>query len=127
MHGRLATRKLHRHLPARLDLGGVLENFLNFFPTQFVDVAHLVGVHEAGIAHHVAAIGEVDRQHRAAAIAHRAGAVAMQGFIVVRGNIAPGEILLDPFQELGVHGHQVFVPNRASGTLSPSRSAHRAR
>ena len=108
-HGRLAAGELHGHLAARLDLGGVIENFLNFFPAQFVDVADLVGVHEAGIAHHVAAVGQVDSQHRAAAMAHRAGAVVVQGFVVVRGNVAARELLFDPLEELGVHGHQVFV------------------
>ena len=34
--------------------------------------ADLVGVHEARIAHHVAAVGQVDRQHRAAAVRDRA-------------------------------------------------------
>ena len=45
---------------------------LDFFPGQFVDEADLVGVHEAGIAHHVAAVGEVDGQHRSAAVLHGA-------------------------------------------------------
>jgi hypothetical protein len=109
MHGWLAAGKLHGHLPARLDLGGVLEDFLNLFPAEFVDVADLVRVHEAGIAHHVAAVGEVHGKNGTAAVANRAGAVTMQLFVVVRRNITAGEILFDPFQELGVNRHQVFV------------------
>ena len=92
-----------------LILQRVVENFLNFFPAQFVDVADLVGVHEAGIAHHVAAVGEVDGENRAAAVANGARAVVVQIFVVVRGNVAAGEVLLDPLEELGVDGHQVFV------------------
>ena len=74
-----------------------------------MDVADLVGVHEAGIAHHVAAVGEVDGEHRAAAVADGAGAVLVQIFVVVRGNVAAREILLDPFEEFRVDGHHVFV------------------
>ena len=92
-----------------LIFSGVVEDFLNFFPAQLVDVADLVGVHEAGIAHHVAAVGQVDGEHRAAAVAHRARAVAVQIFVVVRGNVAAGEVLLDPLEEFCVDGHQVFV------------------
>ena len=56
-------RELHRHLTTRLDGDRVIEHGLDFFPRQFVDVAHLIRVHEAGIAHHVAAIGKVDGQY----------------------------------------------------------------
>src|SRR5882762_6618049 len=92
-HGRLAAGELHGHLPARLDLHRVVQNFHDFVPAQFVDVANLVGVHEAGIAHHVAAVGEVDGEHGAAAIADVRRAVLVQAFNVVRGNIAAGELL----------------------------------
>jgi hypothetical protein len=63
MHGRFAAGELHGHLATGLNLGGVLENFLNFFPAEFVDIADLVGVHEAGVAHHVATVGEVDGEN----------------------------------------------------------------
>ena len=109
MHGRLAAGELHRHLAARLDHQRVIEDFLNFFPAQLVDVADLVRVHEAGIAHHVAAVREVDRQNRAAAVAHRAAAVTVQLSSLCAGNVASGEILLDPREEFRVHGHQVFA------------------
>jgi len=52
-HSRFAAGELHGHLTARLDAQSVVENFLNFVPTEFVNVADLVGVHEAGVAHHV--------------------------------------------------------------------------
>ena len=74
-HGGLAAGELHRHLPARLDLHGVVEHFGDVFPSELMDEAHLVGVHEAGVAHHVAAVGEVDGQHRAAPVFDGAGAV----------------------------------------------------
>ena len=108
-HGGLATAELHGHLAARLDLHGVVENFLNFFPREFVDVAHLVRVHEAGIAHHVAAVGEIYGEHGTAAIADVRRAVLVQAFVVVRGNVAAGELALNPLQETGVHRHQIFI------------------
>ena len=127
VHGGLAAGELHGHLPARLDLGGVLENFLNFFPAQFVDVAHLVRVHEAGIAHHVAAIGEVHGENGTTAVANRAGTVAMQTFVVVRRNIAARG---NSFQSIPGTWHprpSSLHTFRGWGIPSPSRPGHRAR
>ena len=109
MHGRLAAGELHGKLPPRLDLYGVVQDFLNLFPAQLMNVAHLVRVHEAGIAHHVAAIRQIDGQHRSAAVPHRARSVLVQPLVVVRGNIAAGEVLFDPGQEARIDGHQVLV------------------
>ncbi len=110
MHGRLAAGELHGHLAARLDLQRVVENFLNFFPAQFVDVADLVGVHEAGIAHHVAAVGEVNGENRAAAVAHGARSVADADLRrCARECRGPGKFCSIHCEELGVDGHQVFV------------------
>ena len=74
-----------------------------------MDKSHLVGVHEAGIAHHIAAVGEVNGQHGPAAVLDGTRAVVVQRFIVVGGNIAAGEVLLDPGQKLRVDGHDVLV------------------
>ena len=68
----LAAGELHRHLAARLDGDGVVEHGLDLVPRQLMDEANLVGVHEAGVAHHVAAVGQVDGQHRSAAMLHGA-------------------------------------------------------
>ena len=93
--GRLATGELHRHLAARLDGDGVVEQRLDVFPAQLVHEADLVGVHEARIAHHVAAVGEVDGQHRAAAVGDGAGAVVVQLFVVVGANVAAREHIFE--------------------------------
>ncbi len=69
---------------------------------------HLVGVHEAGVAHHVAPIGEVHGQHRAPPVTDGAGAVIVQLAVVVRRDVPPGEILLNPGEELRINGHDVF-------------------
>ena len=61
-----------------------------------MDVADLVGVHEARIAHHVAAVRQIDRQDRAAPVFDGTRAVIMQALIVVGTNIAAGKVLLDP-------------------------------
>jgi len=73
-----------------------------------MDEAHLVGVHEAGVAHHVAAVGEVDGEHRAAAVRDGAGAVLVERGIVVRADVAAGEDLLDVPVERRVDRHHVF-------------------
>ena len=66
-----------------------------------MDEADLVGVHEAGIAHHVAAVGEVDGQHRAAAVGHGRGAVVVQLLVVVGADVAAGEALFKMLEEGG--------------------------
>ena len=89
--------------------------FLMSSQRQLVDEADLVGVHEAGVAHHVAAVGQVDRQHRAAAVLDRAAAVVVQLLVVVRADVAAREHLLEVLEELGVDRHHVFevAVNRA--------------
>ncbi len=108
-HGGLTAGELHGHLAARLDLERVVQDFLHFFPAEFVDVADLVGVHEARIAHHVATVGEIDGENGAAAVADGRRAVLVEVFVVVRGNVAAGELLFDPVEELGIDGHHVFI------------------
>src|SRR6185503_9830699 len=59
---RLATGELHRHLPLRLQGDGVVEQRFDLFPAELVHEADLVRVHEARVAHHVAAVRQVDRE-----------------------------------------------------------------
>src|ERR1700687_4539436 len=108
-HRRLSAAELHGHLAARLDLQRVIQDFLNFFPSELVHVTNLVRVHEAGIAHHVAAIRQVDSKHRSAAVTHRRGAMLVKVFVVVRGNIAARVLAFDPAQPLGIDSHHVFI------------------
>ena len=61
-----------------------------------MDKANLVGVHEAGIAHHVAAIGEIHCENRPAAIENGGRAVLVKIFVVVRRNVAARVLLFDP-------------------------------
>ena len=70
-----------------------------------MNVAHLVGIHETGIAHHVAAVREIDGQNSAAAVPDRAAAVIVKVLIGVGRNVAAGEVLFNPFQELDVDCH----------------------
>ncbi len=75
-----------------------------------MDEANLVGVHEAGIAHHVAAVGEVDGEHRAAAVGNGRGAVVVQLLIAlaVGAHVAAGEALFKVLEEDRIDGHDVF-------------------
>jgi hypothetical protein len=74
---RLAARELYRHLPARLDRDRVVQHRLDVVPGQLMHEPDLVRVHEARIAHHVAAVGQIDGQHRSAPVLHRRRPVVM--------------------------------------------------
>jgi len=74
-----------------------------------MDVANLVGVHEAWIAHHVAAIGEVNGEDGAAAVTDVRRTNLVKAFVVVRRDIAARELLFNPLQKAGIDGHHVFV------------------
>ena len=73
-----------------------------------MDKADLVGVHEAGVAHHVAAVGEVDGQDRTTAVLHCARAVVMELLVIVGPDVAAGEDLFQVAREVGVNRHDVF-------------------
>ena len=123
---RLAARELHRHLTPRLDRDRVVEHRLDVFPAQFVDEADLVRVHEAGIAHHVAAVGEVDGQHRTASVLHRGRPVVMQLLVVVGANVAARETLLRDARKIRCQWTSRLRSGREWDSLSPSKSCRRA-
>ena len=68
----------------------------------------LVGVHEARIAHHVAAVRQIDRQHRSAAVRDGAGPVIVKLFVVVGADVAAGEHVFEMLEERRVDRHHVF-------------------
>src|SRR5271165_5321171 len=105
---RLTPGELYGHLAPRLDGDGVVQHGLDFVPGKFVNETNLVSVHETGIAHHVAAVGEVDGEYRSATVQHGAAAVVMELLVVVGANVAAGEDIFQMLEEGGVHGHDVF-------------------
>ena len=70
--------------------------------------SNLVGVHETGIAHHVAAVGEVDCQYRSTAVLDCRGAVVVELFVAVRADVAARENFFEMPEEHGVDGHYIF-------------------
>ena len=70
--------------------------------------ANLVGVHKAGVAHHVAAVRQIDGEHRSAAVGDGGRTMIMQLFVVVGADVAAREDVLKVLEEGRVHGHQVF-------------------
>ena len=80
-----------------------------------MDKPDLVGVHKAGVAHHVAAVGQIDRQNRSAAVLNRGRAVIVKLFVVVRFDVAAREERFDVLQELRVDRHHVFEMAVLSG------------
>ena len=105
---RLAAGELHRHLALRLDGDGVVEHRLDVVPRQLVHEADLVGIHEARVAHHVAAVGQVHRQHRAAAVLDRRAAVVVELLVVVRADVAAREHFFEVLEEGRVDRHHVL-------------------
>ncbi len=88
-----ATRKLHRHLTLGLDSDGVVEHGLDLVPRELMHETNLVGVHKAGVAHHVATVRQIDGEHRTTAVGHGRGAVIVKLAIVVGADIAARENL----------------------------------
>ena len=74
--GGLAAAELNAHLAARLNGQRVIEDLLDVFPVELVDVSYLIGIHEARVAHHVAAIGQVHGQNRASPVLDAGASVA---------------------------------------------------
>ena len=70
--------------------------------------SNLVGIHETRIAHHVAAIGQVDREHGAASILDCARAMIVQFLVVMGGKVATRKHLFDVGQKLCIDRHHVF-------------------
>src|SRR6185503_7121306 len=56
----LPAGKLNAELAPGLHAQAVVEDLLDVAPFELVDVPDLIGVHEARVAHHVAAVGQVD-------------------------------------------------------------------
>ncbi len=104
---RLAAGELDRELAPRLDGRRVVQELLDLVPVELVDVTDLVRVHEAWVAHHVAAVREVDREHRAAPVLDRGSPVLVQAVLGDR-EVPPGVQGLDPLEEGGVDGHHVL-------------------
>ena len=107
-HRRFATRELDRHLAFRLDRDRVVEQRLDVFPRELVHEADLIGIHEARIAHHIAAVRQVDRQHRAAAVLDRARTVIVQLLVVMRADVAARKRILEVLEERRIDRHDVL-------------------
>ena len=107
-HRGLAARELHRHLTSWLQRDRIVQHRLDLVPRELVDEADLVRIHEARIAHHVAAVGQIDREDRAASGTDGAAAVVMELFVVVRADVAAGEGFLEVLEKCRIDRHHVF-------------------
>ena len=105
----LAARELDRELPSRFERDRVVEDPPDLVEGELVHVAHLIRIHEAGVAHHVAAIREIHGEHRAPPIANVGRAVSVQVCVVRRLEVAPVEAALEGRAQLGVDRENVLV------------------
>src|SRR5881394_1852141 len=85
--------------------------------------ANLVGIHETWIAHHVAAISEVDRENCAPSVADRAMAVIVKRFIAVRSYVAARKNCFEMPQKLWINRNYVFKVTVRRAILNHKDSA----
>src|SRR5262249_17728527 len=95
-------------LSSRFKGYGAIENRFCVFKRRLVNIANLVRVHEARIAHNVAAIRQVDSQHRAASKLDIRSAVTMNIFVFSSLKVATKEERLDPLEKRGISRHHIF-------------------
>src|SRR5439155_14593217 len=105
---RLPAGKEHDDLPARLEGNGAVENRLDVLPFRFVNVADLVGIHEAGIAHHVAPVGHIHGQDRAPAKLDRGTAVTVDVFVFRAPEVSAKEETFNTAGEVRVGGENIL-------------------
>src|SRR5439155_7686486 len=85
-----------------------IENCFRVFKGGLVNVSDLICVHEAGIAHHVAAVGKVHRQNGPPAKLDIGGAMVVYCGVFRNAEVAPKEERLNSSQELRIGSHHVF-------------------
>jgi hypothetical protein len=88
-----------------------------------MDQANLVCVHETWIAHHIAPVSKVDREHCAASITNRAVAVIVDSFIAMRGYVPARKNRFEMAQKLRVNRYYVFKVTVRSAILNHENSA----
>src|SRR5690606_41153729 len=103
----LSAGELHAELAPRLHRDRIVQDLLDVLPLELVHEADLVGIHEARVAHHVAAVREVDREDRAPPVLDRRGAVLAQ-LRPGRLEVAPREEPLDAREERRVDAEDVL-------------------
>src|SRR5260221_5647517 len=62
--GGFTAREQDDDLTTRLERTCSVENFFCVFERRLVDISDLIRIHEARIAHHIAAVGKIDSQNR---------------------------------------------------------------
>src|SRR5262249_51793790 len=69
----------------------------------------LVGVHETGVTHHVAAVRQINCEHRAAPVLDGTAPVIVQLLVIVRADVTAREDFLDVLEERRIYSQRVFV------------------
>src|SRR5688500_12746224 len=105
---RLATGEENDHLASWFERNSTVQDRFRIFKRRLVNVTDLVRVHEARIAHHVAAVRQVDSQHRAASKLDVRRSVTMYVFIFGGTEVATKEERLDALEKRRIGRHHVF-------------------
>ena len=86
---------------------GAIKNGSGVFKRRFVNVTDLVCIHEAGIAHHVAAVGKVHGQNCATTKLDVRRSMMMDVLVFSSAEVASEEERFDPLEERRVSRHHV--------------------
>ncbi len=105
---RLAAGEKNNHLALWFEGDSAIKNRFRIFERRLVNIANLICIHEAGIAHHVAAISQVYGQHGAATKFNIGSSVTMNCGILGRAKISSKEQRFDSFEKSRIRGHHVI-------------------
>ena len=118
---RLAAGEKDDDLPPRLERNGSVEDLFRVLERRFVHITDLICIHKARIAHHVAAVRQIDGEHRSAAKFNIRSPVVMDVFVLSRFKIAAVKQRFDAFEKLRDRSPSHRQTRRASGRSFSSR------
>ncbi len=104
---RLTTGEENDDLAFWFERDSAIENRFCVFERRLVNIANLVCIHEARIAHHVAAIRKVDGQNGAAAKLDVRSSVSMDVFVFSSAKVASEEKRFNPLEKRRISCHHV--------------------
>ncbi len=104
---RLAAREENDDLPLWFERYGAIEDRFRVFVCRLVYITNLVCVHKARVAHHVAAVGEIDSQNRASAKLDVRRSVVVHVRIFGGAEVAAKKERFNTLEKGRIRGHHI--------------------
>src|SRR5438067_2268153 len=104
----LATREQDNDLSFRFERNSAIKNRFCIFERRLVNVTNLVRIHEAWVAHHVAAVGKIDSEYCAAAKLNVRSSMLVHMRVFGGLKIATKEKRLDALEKRRIRSHHVY-------------------